>query len=139
MPNNSAGKTTKSRDSSVQRTLRSLLVRGKDQVPTSEVLAPKKGLVTVRKEPASLSARAYLAIRNKILKGELPIGMALSRRQLAAELSISVPPVTEALQQLESEGLLESRPRVGTRVRVPTRQDVEDRSLLREALETQAA
>jgi GntR family transcriptional regulator, rspAB operon transcriptional repressor len=91
------------------------------------------------KGPASLSARAYLEIRNKILKGDLPVGVALSRRQLASELKISVPPVTEALQQLESEGLLESRPRVGTRVRVPTRQDVEDRSLVREALEVQAA
>lgn len=90
-------------------------------------------------EPPSLAARAYLAIRDKILKGELPIGMALSRRQLALELAISVPPVTEALLRLENEGLLESRPRVGTRVRVPSRQDVEDRSLVREALETQAA
>lgn len=94
---------------------------------------------TVKQEPTSFAARAYLEIRNKILKGDLPVGMALSRRQLAAELEISVPPVTEALQQLESEGLLESRPRVGTRVRVPTREEIEDRSLVREALETQAA
>ena len=87
----------------------------------------------------SLSARAYLEIRNKILKGDLPVSMALSRRQLARELAVSVPPVTEALQQLESEGLLESRPRVGTRVRIPTPGEIEDRSLVREALETQAA
>ena len=45
----------------------------------------------------------------------------------------------EALQHLERDGLVESKPRVGTRVRVPTRQDIEDRSLVREALETQAA
>ena len=44
-----------------------------------------------------------------------------------------------ALLRLENEGLVESKPRVGTRVRIPTRQEVEDRSLLREALETQAA
>jgi GntR family transcriptional regulator, rspAB operon transcriptional repressor len=87
----------------------------------------------------SLAARAYLEIRNQILKGELPVGVALSRRRIAAELDISVPPVMEALQRLERDGLLESRPRAGTRVRVPTRQDIEDRSLLREALETQAA
>jgi DNA-binding GntR family transcriptional regulator len=87
----------------------------------------------------SLAARAYQEIRNQILKGELPVGMALARRKLASALNISVPPVSEALQQLEHEGLVESRPRVGTRVRVPTRQDVEDRSLVREALETQAA
>jgi DNA-binding GntR family transcriptional regulator len=87
----------------------------------------------------SQSDRAYLEIRNAILKGNLAIGAALSRRKLAAQLSISVPPVTEALLRLESEGLVESRPRAGTRVRIPTRLEVEDRSLLREALETQAA
>jgi len=87
----------------------------------------------------SLAGGAYDEIRNKILKGDLAVGEALSRRKLASELGISVPPITEALQRLEREGLLESKPRVGTRVRVPTSQDVEDRSLLREALETQAA
>jgi DNA-binding GntR family transcriptional regulator len=87
----------------------------------------------------SLSRRAYLEIRNKILKGDLPVGVALSRRKLATELNISVPPVSEALQRLEREGLLESKPRVGTRVRIPTRQDIEDRSQVREALESQAA
>jgi DNA-binding GntR family transcriptional regulator len=87
----------------------------------------------------SLAGRAYLEIRDKILRGDLAVGEALSRRKLASELGISVPPVSEALQRLEREGLLESKPRVGTRVRVPTPQDVEDRSLVREALETQAA
>jgi DNA-binding GntR family transcriptional regulator len=87
----------------------------------------------------SQADRAYLEIRNNILKGNLPVGVALSRRKLASELLISVPPVTEALLRLESEGLVESKPRVGTRVRIPTRREVEDRSLLREALETQAA
>jgi DNA-binding GntR family transcriptional regulator len=87
----------------------------------------------------SLAGRAYLEIRDRILKGELPVGIALSRRKLAAELNVSVPPVMEALQRLERDGLVESKPRVGTRVRVPTPQDVEDRSLVREALETQAA
>jgi len=90
--------------------------------------------------PAQSQAdRAYVQIRDSILKGTLPVGVALSRRKLAAELRVSVPPVTEALLRLESEGLVESKPRVGTRVRIPTRREVEDRSLLREALEAQAA
>lgn len=86
-----------------------------------------------------LAARAYEQIRNRILRGDLVIGAVVSRRQLAAELNISVPPVTEALQRLEAEGLLESRPRAGTRVRRLTRRDVEDRSIVREALESQSA
>lgn len=87
----------------------------------------------------SLAERAYRAILHRILRGELLLGETLSRRKLAAELGVSVPPVTEAMQRLEREGLLESRPRAGTRVRVLTRSDVEDRCILREALESQSA
>jgi DNA-binding GntR family transcriptional regulator len=87
----------------------------------------------------SLSERAYQLIREKILRGQYPLGAALSRRQLAKELRMSFVPVSEALQHLEIDGLVESKPRVGTRVRVPTREDIIERYALREALETQAA
>jgi GntR family transcriptional regulator, rspAB operon transcriptional repressor len=88
---------------------------------------------------ASLSERAYEFIRNKILCGQYPLGTALSRRQMAKELRMSFLPVSEALQRLERDGLVESKPRVGTRVRVPTGLDIVERYALREALETQAA
>jgi DNA-binding GntR family transcriptional regulator len=91
------------------------------------------------KEQGSLSDRAYAIIRDKILHGVYPLGAALSRRQLAAELGMSFLPVSEALQRLEHEGLVESRPRVGTRVRCPTPQDLRDHCILREALECQSA
>jgi DNA-binding GntR family transcriptional regulator len=91
------------------------------------------------KSKDSLSARAYELIRDKILRGQYPIGAALSRRQLAKELRMSFLPVSEALQHLELDGLVESKPRVGTRVRIPTREDILERYALREALETQAA
>jgi GntR family transcriptional regulator, rspAB operon transcriptional repressor len=74
-----------------------------------------------------------------ILRGELPPGAAISRRALATELGMSFLPISEALQRLEHEGLLESWPRVGTRVRVPTLQDVRDNYVIREALESQSA
>jgi len=90
-------------------------------------------------DSVSLAERAYVEIRNRILKGDLPVGRALSRRKLADDLNISVPPISEALQRLEHDGLVESKPRVGTRVRVPTSKDVEDRSIVRSALESQAA
>ena len=52
---------------------------------------------------------------------------------------MSFLPITEALQRLEMEGLVESRPRIGTRVRIPTKQDIVDNYVIREALESQAA
>jgi DNA-binding GntR family transcriptional regulator len=87
----------------------------------------------------SLAERAYQSIRERILRGYYPLGAALSRRQLAKELRMSFLPISQALQHLEMDGLVESKPRVGTRVRVPTRKDVLERYGLREALETQAA
>ena len=110
----------------------------KKRAPKPATKPPSLPVISQR-ETASLAGRAYVEIRDQILKGELPVGMALSRRKLAGRLKVSVPPITEALQQLERDGLVESKPRVGTRVRIPTRQDVEDRSLVREALEAQAA
>jgi DNA-binding GntR family transcriptional regulator len=90
-------------------------------------------------ESGSLSAEAYEVVRQRIARGELVLGQAISRRRLAAELGMSFLPVTEALLRLEFEGLLESRPRAGTRVRVPTPADVEGNYIVRQALETQAA
>jgi DNA-binding GntR family transcriptional regulator len=52
---------------------------------------------------------------------------------------MSMLPVAEAARRLEVEGLLESKPQVGTRVRIPTEQFVRDRFVIREALETQSA
>ncbi len=87
----------------------------------------------------SLSDQAYEQIRNEILSGELSIGDVLSRRRLATRLNMSFLPITEALKRLETEELVESRPRIGTRVRIPSEQDVRDSRIIREALEAQAA
>lgn len=87
----------------------------------------------------SLSDRAYQQIRDEILSGDLSIGDILSRRRLAVRLNMSFLPVTEALGRLETEGLVESRPRIGTRVRIPSEQDIRDSNVIREALESQAA
>ncbi|MGC2401465.1 MAG: GntR family transcriptional regulator [Acidobacteriaceae bacterium] len=87
----------------------------------------------------SLAARAYQQIRDEILRGDLAIGDVLSRRKLAERLNMSFLPITEAMQRLEAEGLVESRPRIGTRVRIPTEQDIRNSYVIREALESQAA
>jgi DNA-binding GntR family transcriptional regulator len=90
-------------------------------------------------ENNGLAGEAYVTVRERILRGELAIGQVISRRKVAAELGMSFLPVSEALLRLEHEGLLESRPRAGTRVRVPTRPDVQGHYVVREALESQAA
>ena len=87
----------------------------------------------------SLTDRVYYTVRERILRGQLPPGTALSRRKLAAELGVSFLPVSEALQRLEQDGLLESRPRAGTRVRTPTSDEIRGRAVVREALEAEAA
>lgn len=87
----------------------------------------------------SLSDQAYHQIRDEILSGDLLIGDMLSRRRLADRFNMSFLPITEALRRLETEGLVESRPRIGTRVRIPTEQDIRDSNVIREALESQAA
>ena len=89
--------------------------------------------------PASLATEAYEFVKQRILHGELPMGQVISRRKIAAELGMSFLPVSEALLRLEFEGLLESRPRAGTRVRIPSRDDVRGHYIVREALEVQAS
>ena len=83
--------------------------------------------------PASLATEAYEFVKHRILHGELPMGQVISRRKIAAELGMSFLPVSEALLRLEFEGLLESRPRAGTRVRIPSRDDVRGHYIVREA------
>jgi DNA-binding GntR family transcriptional regulator len=90
-------------------------------------------------ETSSLASEAYGIVRERIIRGELALGQVISRRKLAAELGMSFLPVSEALLRLEFEGLLESRPRAGTRVRIPSPEDVRGHYVLREALEMQSA
>ncbi|MCC6355424.1 MAG: GntR family transcriptional regulator [Verrucomicrobiae bacterium] len=96
-----------------------------------------------RKRPraggVSLTSRAYEAIRSAILSGELPLGGPISGRGLARRLRMSLLPVAQALRQLENDGLVESRPRAGTVVRMPTAEDIRGHYVIREALETQSA
>lgn len=93
----------------------------------------------LRSATGNLSLQAYERIRSAILNGDLPLGAPISGRQLATQLGMSLLPVAQALRQLENDGLVESRPRSGTMVRMPTSQEVRGHYVVREALETQAA
>ena len=87
----------------------------------------------------SLTDQAYYTLRERILRGSLPPGTALSRRKLATELGVSFLPISDAILRLERDGLLESRSRAGTRVRVPTADEIRGRYVVREALEAESA
>jgi DNA-binding GntR family transcriptional regulator len=101
---------------------------------------PKKvKLSRLKPMRGSLSENAYQSIRRMILRGQLPPGSSIPRRTLAEQLGVSFLPVSEALQRLEHEGLVESMPRIGTRVKIPTLQDVRGNYVIREALESQSA
>jgi DNA-binding GntR family transcriptional regulator len=52
---------------------------------------------------------------------------------------MSLLPISEALRRLELDGLVEIQPRAGTRVHVPTPQEIEEHFNVREALECQSA
>lgn len=53
---------------------------------------------------------AYDIIKDKILSGELKPGMKLSKRKMARLAGVSVIPVIEALNRLEADWLVESKP-----------------------------
>jgi GntR family transcriptional regulator, rspAB operon transcriptional repressor len=102
-------------------------------------MASRKARQRGRAAAETLADQAYQEIRSRILNGTYPLGTALSRRALASEFGMSFLPISEALQQLEHDGLVESRPRAGTRVRVPSGVEIRERYMLREALESQSA
>ncbi|MCX5335053.1 GntR family transcriptional regulator [Streptomyces sp. NBC_00140] len=63
-----------------------------------------------------LRDRAYEAIRDAIVAGELEPGAAVRDADLAERLGLSRAPVREAFSRLVDEGLLESKPQSYTRV-----------------------
>lgn len=91
------------------------------------------------KEKGSRVDFVYDAVVQRLYSGELKPGDLIKRRNLAAELRTSISPVTEAMLQLEMEGLLETIPRKGTRVRQPTQRDVWGMQIVRIAIEVEAA
>ena len=82
---------------------------------------------------------AYHIISQKILDGEFKPGMKLSRRKMAEVTNVSVIPVIEALKKLEEDGLVESQPKWGSFVTIPTEQKVIESFDAREAIECQVA
>lgn len=86
----------------------------------------------------NLTELAYLHIKRYILEGSFSEGARLTEDNLAAQLGISKSPVREALNRLESDGLVTIEPRRGAYVRKFTLQEACELYELREVLEVHA-
>jgi len=77
------------------------------------------------KAVTGLKERAYKYIRQELNEGHWPEGRFLSMMQVAKAIGMSYTPVREAIIQLETEGVVETIPRVGVRPRQVSRQELE--------------
>lgn len=87
----------------------------------------------------SIQGRVIAEMRRRIIAGEIQPGVNLSELALADEFGVSRTPVREALKQLQTEGLIEIRPRVGTFVTSPSRREITELFEMKELLEGAAA
>ncbi|MFE2833159.1 GntR family transcriptional regulator [Streptomyces mirabilis] len=86
-----------------------------------------------------LRDRAYEAIRDAIVAGELAPGAVVRDAGLAELLGLSRAPVREAFSRLVDEGLLESKPQSYTRVTPLVAADVRDAAAVVGAMHELAA
>lgn len=91
------------------------------------------------KSARSLTEQAYASLRGKIINCEMPPGMDISEQELSEHLQMSKTPVREALMRLCLEGLVESFPRRGYRIKPVTLKAINDLFHVRAVLEGDAA
>ncbi|MEW2403888.1 GntR family transcriptional regulator [Streptomyces sp. NPDC046862] len=94
-----------------------------------------------KREPksGSMQATVIAEMRRRIIKGDVEPGSSVSETALADEFGVSRTPVREALKQLQTEGLVEIRPRVGTFVTIPSRREITELFEMKELIEGAAA
>ena len=93
----------------------------------------------VIEHPLSIREKVYDHLRNEILSNRIAAGTRLVEGRLAKQINVSRTPVREALHILEMEGLVESIPRVGYRVKELRWEDVEELCEIRAVNEILAA
>jgi GntR family transcriptional regulator, rspAB operon transcriptional repressor len=77
-------------------------------------------------------------LKEQIVRGHISSSMVLTEISLAEQIGISRTPVREALHYLEKEGLIESLPKKGYRVRRISRSEIEEICEIRISLESLA-
>jgi DNA-binding GntR family transcriptional regulator len=80
----------------------------------------------------------YRSLRAAIMGGELPPGRRLVIDEIGRQLRVSAIPIREALQLLQSEGLVVSAPHVGATVAPISENEVHEVFAIMEGLETVA-
>src|SRR5690349_22649994 len=101
--------------------------------PSSITAAPRNADV------ASQNARAFVRMRELLLRGEVARGERISELPLVARLGMSRTPIRLALERLAHIGLLESAATGGFTVRAFTLAEVRDAIEVRGVLEGTAA
>ena len=87
----------------------------------------------------SIQGRLIDEIRRRIIAGEVSPGVNISEIAIAEEFGVSRTPVRETFKQLQTEGLVQIRPRVGTFVTTPSRREITELFEMKELLEGAAA
>lgn len=82
--------------------------------------------------------KAYTIIRNKIVRGDYAPGAILSANALSTEIGVSRTPIQSAFRQLEVDGLLVNRPKVGAEVKFMDLRDFKELCWMRKVLESNA-
>lgn len=91
-----------------------------------------------RKGGQTLSEQIYRALRSDIITCRLKPGAMIFEGDVARQYRVSRAPVREAIKRLAQEGLVESEPSLGHRVKPVTLQDVRELFKMRQILEVAA-
>lgn len=110
--------------------------------PGAPVAPPGKPPLPVRPrslpERHSVRAQVLAALRDALAGGQLAPGEVYSAPALAERYGVSATPVREAMQQLASEGAVETVPNRGFRIAGHTARDAAELAEVRAALEVPA-
>lgn len=85
-----------------------------------------------------LSQVAYRRFKEGLLTGRIQAGAVMSQADLVRILEVPISPLREAIQVLESEGLLQVMPRSGIKIMKPDMELIKNSFQLRRLLEREA-
>jgi len=89
----------------------------------------------IAQQTRSVRDVVYEKMKEAILMEQYKPGFRLNERELARQFRISTTPLKEAFRLLEQEGLVVTRPRVGTYVSADIMTSIEEIHMVRAALE----